>query len=129
MLSKPRLQFDQLPRNLIRYPAITLTQQSDKVRPAALNFSQTNGQNFAALGLLFGGPPAQIYLAPGNAALFTQLAQLRKDALDQLIALPLHIAKGRGHEHPNDTLVRRCSSTSVAHRLVPLLLSWHSQEG
>jgi len=45
-------------------------------------------------GLLFCNAPAQVHLAPGDAATLAQTAQLREDLLDQFLALLLHIAKG-----------------------------------
>src|SRR2546422_6372524 len=90
MLCQPRFTLDQLPRNLIRYPAVTLAKKTYEVGTASLNLRKTNRQDLAALRLLWRDAPAQIHFAPSDAPLLAKFTKLREDALDQLLALFVH---------------------------------------
>src|SRR5262245_15676191 len=91
MLPEPFLSFDQFSIDFIGHPAVTLAQQTDEIWPAAFNLGETDRQHLTALGFLRGNPPAEINLTPRDPALIAQLAELRKDALDEFFAFGLHV--------------------------------------
>ena len=69
-----------------------------------LDSLEAQGQNLA-FGLdLVRDAPAQVHLAPGDAAALAEAAHLREDLLDQFLALLLHVAKGGQPEPSGHTM-------------------------
>ena len=104
VVGEPGLRFQQFRRNLLGHPAVALAQQTDEVGPAMLDFRQAQGQHLA-FGLGFvGNAPAQVHLAPSDAPVLAEAAELREDLLDEFLAFLLHIAEGGGDENADFTL-------------------------
>ncbi len=108
MLREPGFARNQVGVNRVRDPAVAFPEQPDEVWAAALDDIQTDGEHLPFLALVLGDAPAQVHLTPGYGALFAQLAQLREDKLDQVVALRLHIAESGGDENTDVTGLRWC---------------------
>ena len=85
---------DQFLRYLVRHPAVSFTQQADKIGSASTNLFQADRQNLTLGFLLLGYPPAQVYLSPSHMPGFAELSQLREDPLDQFLPLLVHVPEG-----------------------------------
>jgi len=89
---------DDANRQLFGHPPVTLAEQTDEVRPAAIDLRQADRQH-RTLGLLFvGDTPTKVDLRPRDTALLAHPTQLREDLLDQLFPLGLHVAERRRNE-------------------------------
>jgi hypothetical protein len=100
-LGDPALAGEQFVRDRLagRHPAVALAEQRQEERPAVLDFRQADRQDPSLGSVLVGDPPAEVHFTPGDTPLLAHPAQLREDTLDQLLALRLHVAEGRGDEH------------------------------
>ena len=97
-----------------RDPAVAFAEDADEERAAAIDLGEADGQDVAALGLLLGDAPAQIDLAPGDAALFAELAELGEDPFDQLLAFGEQVAERGRHKDADNPLA---NDQCCVHRL------------
>ena len=105
-VAQPRQLRGEVVRQRFGHPAVPLADEPDEVRAAAVDLGEADRQHRAFGLLLVGHAPAQVDLGERHAALLAQLPDRREDPLDQLLALVLHVAKRRRHEHPDRPRVR-----------------------
>lgn len=101
MFCKPGLLFDQFLIDLIWYPSIPFAQNAQEVRPAVLDLSQTDGEDFTLSLLFVSNAPMEINLTPSNPSFLTEFPEFWKDELYKFFAFLMHIKKGRRNEHTN----------------------------
>ncbi len=104
MLCEPRLALEHVGRDFFNRRTVALAEQADEKGAAALDLGQADGKRLAFGFLLVGHSPPKVDIGPGDTATFAQLAELREGALDQFVALGMHIAEGGGDEHADMAL-------------------------
>jgi hypothetical protein len=112
VVGEPTQPIDQIGRDLIGHPPVTLTEQADEVRTRAIDLGQADRQHGALRLLLVGHAPTQIDLAPRHTALLAHPSQSREDPLHELVTLELHVSKRRRHEHPDRPLIHDANPAS-----------------
>ena len=102
MLAQPGVCRQQSGRQGLgrRDPSVPLAEDAQEQWPAAIDLHQADRQHLAALRLLLCDPPSQVDIAPHDPPLGAEAAKLRKNKLEQLLALAVHVAERRGHEAP-----------------------------
>ncbi|MEZ5100689.1 MAG: hypothetical protein R3C15_12995 [Thermoleophilia bacterium] len=105
VVGEPGLSRAQVARDLVGHPAVPLAEQPEEERPAALDLREADRQHRALGLLLVRDAPAEVDLAPGDAPPLARGADLREHALDELLALRLHVAERRGDEDAHGALV------------------------
>jgi hypothetical protein len=53
-----------------------------------------------------GNAPAEVHLAPGDAAALAEATQLGEDLLDEFLSFLLHVSEGGEDKHSDFTLAR-----------------------
>ena len=84
------------------HPAVALAQQADEERAAGADFVEAELEGFLAGALFLGDAPAQVHLDQFDLPLAAEPAQFGPGVGHQLVALPHHVAEGRGDEDADD---------------------------
>jgi tetratricopeptide (TPR) repeat protein len=88
-------------RHRARHPAVTMPDKGEEERPALVHLVQAQADDLLVFGLVLRDAPAQIDVVQLDAVGQQLLAQRRERHLDEVIALRVHVAEGRGEEHAN----------------------------